>query len=1146
MDLADSLAVKDIETRYVKQVVREEAQINVASGQFAKGLTVKETAVKTLRPQTSLRGCLNWLRAVTSRVDRGLHMDIEKVRSTNGAGLVLAQIFAKGQHAFISGLGNGNWERMVAQPDITLQKIPPEIAKSRELKNEYAQRGTRPSSFYAILLDISELDFLPSEFLEKVRERLQKRDPNRLRDFSEAEIVNVGLVSDILERYRKLLDDFTAMVAAGDAGTDLAALFNLLTQGIDFPEMKKALIPFTLENKRSRIDNKRVLINELRIFLSRQDEKARSDFKSKLTPLVIRARLMQDPLLYRKAVMLELADPEETEGLSVARQLYRSIYEQVEGIDASRVNPEAPAPAELKQKMFEMLVALTYQGEFSVNHRENMVPKKAKLARMLIGCFAFKSFNPAQLRSLNPKLPVKGVAQNLTGKTPFTMMELLASTKRLNQALFPLVQLAAEISKNILVQYKDQAAQRSEAALNTYLNGAYPLLRNTNYLLGKAGQTPVMYGATAAAGKKLGLTLLTSRDETKDSLAQEKIKQKADEGGDGYVSLMSAEGKRFFPLKADLDFISRAYRYLYGEQVASLVRRLVSKKINFLLDLHGNRLFEAIYQHLVWDHQMTLSRYQTGMILFRRKVFEPQRLKEFGFRAGAMGNGHNRDNPWLHTKDEESEEGRGEYPYVRGRIEKEYQAAFQALNGLVKKIGEQAKTNGSSQKPNLASIIAEKCRQGLFDPFDADFREAMAGCDAAAALWIEIQETTAKDFQAIVPKDTEGEALEFTLPGPLAFLTLLKDSNTFKINDKDYLFRLKSGWDMKGNGLDSASQAMAKGLSERLAGTGGSESVRLVKPTLELLQSYCNSWSNLRRIAEVVLIDQILQETILTLAKPSPPDPGSLRKLPPESMLCLGMSSADSAKFHRVNARTDTKGSYATLSQLASWLETFPRLRREMDDIRAIATDVLEIIASFNISVFDAPYVLRLATKLRELEDALGVRPEDMIPQDLERIQKSALEIEAMRREFFEKESDFPPKDRWLNRITIRLRKVRPATDLGFGQVLYERTAKVPQSSEEEADATSTDLGQKKEQFQTFSERARNVIQYRRHVQSKAVFVLSPGNTQRRLTINVIDQLFRLKGIFTPVLADISGCEVFVDELRTRLPPHRLFDMNQL
>ena len=146
LDLADSLAVKDIETRYVKQVVREEAQINVASSQYAKGLTVKETAVKTLRPQTSLRGCLIWLRAVTSRVDRGLHLEIEKVRNTNGAGLVLAQIFARGQHAFVSGLEDGNWERMVAQPDITLQKIPTEIAKSRELKNEYAQRGTRNPS----------------------------------------------------------------------------------------------------------------------------------------------------------------------------------------------------------------------------------------------------------------------------------------------------------------------------------------------------------------------------------------------------------------------------------------------------------------------------------------------------------------------------------------------------------------------------------------------------------------------------------------------------------------------------------------------------------------------------------------------------------------------------------------------------------------------------------------------------------------------------------------------------------------------------------------------------------------------------------------------------------------------------------------
>lgn len=1147
MDLADSLAVKDIETRFVKQVVREESQINVANQKIAKGVTVKETAVKTLQPQTSLKGCLNWMRVVTSRIDRGLHLHLEKVRSSNGTGLILSQLYSRGQLAFVSGLDNGIFERMVAQPDITLQKIPREIGKSPELKNEYRQRGTRATSFYAVLGEMAEMDFLPADFLAKVREIVPKRDPNRLRDFTDAEVINVGLISDLLERYKKLVEDLTMLIRSGDQGTDLASLFNMLTQGIDFPELRKALIPFTIESKRKRIDNKRILINELRIFLSRSEPKLLDDFRSKLTSLVIKARAAQDPVLYRKVIPLELAASDEADTLAAARQLYRGFFEQVENFDPSRVDPTAQVPAELKQKVFEMVVGLTYLGEFTLQQRSNTVSKKAEIARKLIDRFDFKGFKPSSLHSLNPKLPARGVAQNLTSKVPFTMGELLTSAKRLNQALFPLVPVAAQLAKTIGDKFKDQEAEASVAAKTAFLEGGYPLLRNSSFLLGKAGQIATMHGAAASAGAKLGLTFLTPGQATKKKESRKKLQQETRFSTDGFISLMASEEKRFLPLRAGLDHVSLCYRFLIGEHVAERVRRFVSKKINFLQVTHGDRLFEVMYQHVVWDHQLELSRYQLGMILFRQKVFEPVRLKEFGFNAGAMENGHDRDNPWLHSKDDNQEKGAAEYPYVAGRVEKEYQAAGQGFNGLVKKLAEMAKSNGGVDSANLAAIITRNLKNGLFDPYDPAFREEVAKSDEAGAFWHEVQQITSRNIEQLIPKDSEGEALDFTLPGPLAFMTLLKDSNTFKLNDKDFMFRFKGGRDIKGNALGARSQVMAKGLSDVLNNAAGSPNVRLIKSSLELLQAYCKSWGQFRRVSEVVLIDQILQETLLRAILPSPPVPAELRKLPPQSLMCLGSSSGDQAKFNRVNTRPDLKGTFATLSQLANWLADFQRLRSEMDDVRAIAVDVVGIIEGFNVSVFDAPYILRYAKNLRELDEALGIQPEDMETEDLENLQKIAMGIESMRREFFEKETDFAPKDRWLNRVTIRLRQIRPATDLGFVQHLFGKGVKLPTPDEEEGEAAAAPAQeQKAEQGQTFTQRAQSVIQYRRHMQAKSVFVLSPGPTQRDLTISVIDQLARLKGLFTPILADISNCDVFIDDLRTRLPPHRLFNLNQL
>ena len=62
----------------------------------------------------------------------------------------------------------------------------------------------------------------------------------------------------------------------------------------------------------------------------------------------------------------------------------------------------------------------------------------------------------------------------------------------------------------------------------------------------------------------------------------------------------------------------------------------------------------------------------------------------------------------------------------------------------------------------------------------------------------------------------------------------------------------------------------------------------------------------------------------------------------------------------------------------------------------------------------------------------------------------------------------------------------------------------------------------------------------------KEVFVLSPSNTQRTLTLNLIDRIFALKGLFTPILVDISGCESFVPRLRTPHPPHRRLNHNRM
>jgi hypothetical protein len=136
-------------------------------------------------------------------------------------------------------------------------------------------------------------------------------------------------------------------------------------------------------------------------------------------------------------------------------------------------------------------------------------------------------------------------------------------------------------------------------------------------------------------------------------------------------------------------------------------------------------------------------------------------------------------------------------------------------------------------------------------------------------------------------------------------------------------------------------------------------------------------------------------------------------------------------------------------------------------------------------------------------------------------------------------------RDRWMSRIAMRLRAMHPSQRLTFLDALHEGPrAAAPDEAESEGDAESAPV--RGGDHQTFSERVRNVVDFRERMEARRAFVISPNNTQRRLTLGVIDQLYRLKGVHTAIFVDISGCEGFVDALRTRIPPHRLLDLNAL
>jgi len=1136
--LVETLRLEGIEARVVRQVHREEDQINLARGQFARGVTARATAVKETPPETHLKGCLAWLRATAGRIDRGLHCQVESPRATNGTGLILRQLYERGHKVFLSGLEEGGGRRLMIQCDPSLTEVPRELAQMPEVKADYLARATRANSFFPVLERMVRLGFVPQAIRARFQTIVRARDAAAVAGLSEAEVANSVLISEALERYERLLEQFFAYLYAGEVGGDLGPYFELLTQGVPFPRLREALLPFTLEAKRAGIDNRRTLANEVRIGLGQSEQAVRSRFERGFTSLVLEQRLLQDPPLYRRAVVLPQANAEESEAIQPARERFLALRPLLEALPADGAQPLPPAVSE---RVFELVVTLVFLSEFTVKHRTEVLPSGPNLARQLLTCLVFNAFDVRRLRSINPNLPARGVARNLAGKVPLTVGEVRDSLEMLGEALFPLGQVATELARTIAERFRDEATQRRTRELNLYLGGAYPLLGFTNYVLGRSGLTPVMRAGALAAGRGLGLVMLESRDEIRNRDVLERRDGAADEEAvRGYVVLLNRDDDRLLPLRSQPDHLARAYQYLFTDRLVGVVRRLVTQKVVYLYDRYGDGLFEHIYQHVAWERQLPLSRHQLAAALSASRVFDLERLREFGYRREEEEHNAQGTNRWLAYRFDAGEEGGGQHPFAAQRVEQVYKGALQQFHGLVQGYRERARTPGG--QGSLEAALARAAEQGGFGLAEPATREALAASDAAARLWELLGAAAAANLPLLRQAQAEGDAAVIELPGPLAFLSLLRPAHTVAAEDGPLPVRLVPAWEGSQERLDAASRAMVTALTAHLQGVGKAEGE--LAQVMGVLQRHWRAWGQLVQVSALVLIDQMLGETILTYVKPAPPLPGELSALPPGQVMCLGTSSMDQGKFHKVVANPEAKGVYATISEMASWLHRFQRLREELEGYRAVIDDILGIIDGFGFSPFDAPHLTRLARQFQALSAALDVSPEDLTWSDLTAMETRAREVTELVREIFDQERSLRLRDRWLGRVAIRLRAQRANTPLTFAQQLFERGQAEPPPEGDEAAAEERRTGT--ENYQTFSERVRNIIELREQLGAKQVFVISPANTQHRITITVIDRLFRLKGLDVPIFADISRCESFVDALRRRLPPHRLFNLNRL
>lgn len=235
-------AVENFEYKVTtKSEVRKPINPKVKNGPTEKVIVEERininTQLKTLRQ-------LSW--RVAKDPENVLLLQISR---TKGESLCVPLIFSKiireNKQILITGITDKIRLQLVAKPDLTLKKIPLLILQNEACKVDLINRSKRLKGMQAAMRELQEITIFPKEIKDKILGIIIGRKT----DLTDAEAINLILLSDLHNRYSTMFINFQKDVATQAAPVPaLTKQFVELTQGIKTSLLVSKLAPYLGEN----------------------------------------------------------------------------------------------------------------------------------------------------------------------------------------------------------------------------------------------------------------------------------------------------------------------------------------------------------------------------------------------------------------------------------------------------------------------------------------------------------------------------------------------------------------------------------------------------------------------------------------------------------------------------------------------------------------------------------------------------------------------------------------------------------------------------------------------------------------------------------------------------------------------------------
>lgn len=227
---------------------------------------------------------------------------------------IFEEVFNKNRQILVTGLTNNVRLQLITKPDLSFETIPSTVEKNHFLKEQLIKRAGRAKGMQSTARELLDFPGLP----KKISEKITALATGKKEQFSDEQVINLIILSDLYSRYFPVLQNFQADVME-KRGTvaNLSRQFQDFTKNIDTKYLVSKLSSYLGEEGGKSKDNNQVFqflyqrlqrMTDGKLFVKGKLLDVKSLFLT-LRSMICLARSQQDPELWNRCLFF--LKPEE-------------------------------------------------------------------------------------------------------------------------------------------------------------------------------------------------------------------------------------------------------------------------------------------------------------------------------------------------------------------------------------------------------------------------------------------------------------------------------------------------------------------------------------------------------------------------------------------------------------------------------------------------------------------------------------------------------------------------------------------------------------------------------------------------------------------------------------------------------------------